>query len=333
MVPTSAAEGIAFFVVGCPRSGTTLLRAMLDSHPDVCVPPENYFTTQLLWYRADLERRDGVAVDHVLEVLRATPSFGQFGISVDDLDARWREHRPSTIADATRDIYRIYAQRAGKAFVGDKTPHHVDHVEMLADTFGEARFVHLIRDGRDVAASLAAAHFGPDSLAGASFVWRRHVLSGIVAGRRLGAARYAELRYEDLVDDPTGCVDVLCDFLGLRRDAAMLSYHERADELLAPVAIDDHIQGIRRPVTKTRDWRVDLSRNQVEVFEVLHRDMLAVLSYETLTARDRRSVRLEARAVRLAHTVRQSLMWHRKLFAQPFARRPVQAAARRAAAT
>ena len=125
-------------------------------------------------------------------------------------------------------MFALYTSRQGKARYAEKTPINVLHIELLADVFPEARFIHLIRDGRDVALSYLDTDFGASSLPEAAVQWRRFVRKGRRSGARVGAHRYQEVRYEDLVADPDTVLRSLCEFIDLPFDPSMLRYHERA---------------------------------------------------------------------------------------------------------
>ena len=246
---TSFTRPIFPFVVGCSRSGTTLLRALLDAHPLLAVPPESHF--------AVLPRLR----------LRRDPWFRLWEIDPPDL-------RGLGVADAVRAVFAAYAAAHGKPRYADKTPHYVSHLPLLADRFPEARFVHVVRDGRDVALSLLEVPWGPDDLEGAALHWRRRVLEGRAAG--LGPARYRELRYEALVADPERELRGLAAWLELSYDPAML------DPARRPVAMpypEHHHRLALAPTPGLRDWRREMSAADAARFQAVAGDALAELGY------------------------------------------------------
>src|SRR4051794_17280172 len=131
-----------FFIVGVPRSGTTLLRQMLRGHPRLAVPPESHFVP------AALNAPSGAAA---LELILRDEHFADW--QVDAADVRRRATTSDmTPASVVRAAFETYAQAQGRPRWGDKTPAYVLHMPLLAEAFPGARFVHIIRDGRDVAA-------------------------------------------------------------------------------------------------------------------------------------------------------------------------------------
>jgi hypothetical protein len=277
------------FFVGCGRSGTTLLRAMFDSHPDLAVPDEVSFVIRFA--RPHYARRygwpgrydPGAAADMVL----ANDSFRRWGLPAGEARAALTDApAPASFAATVRRAYAAYAARAGKPRYADKTPMHVLHLDRLGRLFPEARFVHLVRDGRDVASSYRSVAWGPGGIEDAALLWRRRVAAGRRAGRRLGPGRYREVRYEHLVAEPEVVVRDLCGFLEVPWDARLLRYHERAGEVIAATHFPAAHERLRMPPTPgLRDWRADLSPAEVARFEAIAGRELVAYGYERATPR------------------------------------------------
>jgi hypothetical protein len=168
MVPV-AQDSFPFFV-GVARSGTTLLRAMVDAHPEVTIPPESWFITELASRRRRYETPDDFDVERFGTDLLAHHWFARWGVDADDLYAALRERAPGDYASAIRTVFAHWAARQGKSRYGDKTPGYTTELVLLAAMFPEARVVHLIRDGRDVALSYSE-RFGVSTVK-AIRVWR-----------------------------------------------------------------------------------------------------------------------------------------------------------------
>ncbi len=290
------------FVVGCGRSGTTLLRAMLASHPELAVPPESHFIPHLARRHRRYERDDGLAVDALCSDLAGNRWFQRWDLDVAGVRSAMAEAAPADLAAALRVLYQQYALAQGKARYADKTPPYVLHIALLARLFPEAVFVHLIRDGRDVALSLMRASFGPDDFTTAVLTWRRHVLRGRTGGRSVGPGRYIEVRYEDLVDDPEQQLRRIGELAGFPFDPAMLDYHRKAADVLSGVGRPDQHQNLRQPLTRVRDWRAELTPAQREQFEALAGGLRAQLGYESGAPTVRPTVRATALGRRAATT-------------------------------
>ena len=299
------------FFVGCGRSGTTLFRAIFDSHPDLSIPGESHFIVHLLPNRHRYETTMGFDAEAFLADLLPHPRFRLWRLADEEVRAALGADPPSTLGEAIRTIFGLYAASQGKARYGDKTPGYVSHLSSLAALFPEARFVHIVRDGRDVALSYLDVSFGPESVERAAIHWKRVVERGREAGRRLGPDRYVEVRYEDLLDDPHAAVSALCAFIELEFHPDMLRYTDRAADVASGSAFPEAHGRLALPPTKgLRDWRTQMTRKDVTAFELLAGDLLAELGYERTV--DRAGVgararvagsRLRIQAGRLVHGV------------------------------
>ncbi len=266
------------FLVGSYRSGTTLVRLMLDSHPAIAIPHESYFIPQLWNHRPDRDAARAFSVDGFLDQLLSHRWFRRWELPEPDVRRALSEAAPRTYADAVRAVYAAYAESRGKSRYGDKTPKYVVEMPMLADLFPEARFVHIIRDGRDVALSLLDVNFGPRTVEEAALLWRRMVMKGRRDGRRLGS-RYVEVRYEDLVAEPEPLMRRLCSFLELPYDQAVLRYFERPD-LHREIKNPEHHRHVKEPPTPgLRDWRTGMDPRDVSAFESIAGPLLEQLGY------------------------------------------------------
>ncbi len=276
-----------------------MLRAMLDSHPSVAVPHESYFAVPALRARASYECGGVLDRGRLLDDLERDPTLTRWDLPPEVGAAVRADDDLRTVPDVLVALYRGYAETAGKPRFADKTPRNVLHVQLLADAFPDARFVHLVRDGRDVVPSLVGLPYFPDRYAEAIVYWRDRVTRGRRAGRALRAGRYHEVRYEELVADPEPTLRELCAFLDLAYDDAMLGYHERADEVVVAVAEVGHHQGIWQPPTPgMRSWRATMSAHDQELFEELAGSTLDEFGYERSGLSPSWSARLEALAWR-----------------------------------
>lgn len=265
---------VPFFVVGCPRSGTTLLRAMLDVHPRLAVPRESHFVVGLAprWFR-----RRSPTVEDVIAHRR----FGALGVDADAVRAAVSRDQPRDYAALISTVFSTYASSRGKARWGDKTPGYLGYLPLLARLFPDAQFLHIVRDGREVAASLVEQRWGPRSTVDGAFWWRNKVRAGRRAGRRLSPSRYLELRLEDLVEDPEEVLGRVCAFLGEEYAPEMLQYPER---MAAPGARESLVGGrhlTKPPTAGLRDWRAGRSRLEQDAVEAVCHPVLAALGYPT----------------------------------------------------
>lgn len=277
-------NGPPFFVVGAGRSGTTLLRVMLDKSPEVAIPPESHFIP-VLWKRRGRYGRGGriERPDVFLRDLEAFPRFQQWNIPPSSVRDQLDLWSAPTLPQAIEACYLAYVSRVNKTRWADKTPKYVNHISLLSRLFPDALFVHLIRDGRDVALSVLSREKMHRHAASAAYFWAKSVRNGRGAGRELGAARYLEVRYEDLVGEPEVQLGRLCGFLSLSFDPAMLLRDELALERVPPTKRHLHARLALPPTKGLRDWRSEMSPTEVREFEAMASNELADAGYELST--------------------------------------------------
>ncbi len=276
------------FVVGAARSGTTLLRLMLDAHPSFALPPESHFVVTLAARRLRLQRRPEVALDRVL----GHPRFALWGLDGDLVRAAAARRRPADLAGLFRVVFETYAAAQGKPRWGDKTPGYVEHLPLLAHLFPDARFIHLIRDGRSVAASIATQPWGPPTPVSAAWWWRGRVRQGRRDGARLGE-RYLEVRYEELIADPIVALSAVCRHLGTEFHPTMLGYANTAPGRL-PAGTTQPGQLHERtllPPTMSTDRFTTLPEGERRAVEHACRPVLRELGYVTSDLRPADAVR------------------------------------------
>ncbi|MFK4106482.1 sulfotransferase family protein [Streptomyces sp. NPDC019531] len=204
------------FVLGCPRSGTTLLQLMLHAHPRIALPPETRFVLPAYEDRLrfgdlrDAGNRAGLAA---WITGRKETRFHELGLDADTV-ARRIEVGPPTLGSALGITLRSYAEHHGKVRWGDKRPAYALHVEEILRLFPDAQFVHLVRDGRDCVASLLGMPWWHRGFHEAVATWAQVMdVTRRYAGR-LGPDSWHELRFEDLVTDPEPRLRELCAYLG-----------------------------------------------------------------------------------------------------------------------
>jgi hypothetical protein len=255
---------------------------MLDRHSQLAVPDESYFVPQL----ADRHLRR-VDVDGFVDDLRRLNTLADWDVPLDKVRMRLRDDMP--VGEAIATVYAVYSEEHGKPRWGDKTPMYMQNLRLLERLFPDALYVHLIRDGRDAATSFLAMPRGlvtetwmhPRTPADFACQWRTEVAAARRLGHRVGA-RYLEVRYEQLVADAEAALRRICAFAGLKFEPVMLDYAGNVD-----VSAKPHQQRLKQPPTKgVRDWRTQMSSDDVAAFERVAGDLLRELGYETSRGTD-----------------------------------------------
>lgn len=290
------------FVVGAGRSGTTLLTALLDSHPQLSIPGESGgFIFRFCLGRESWDPHGNVIDDpgvvargstsapepysrETLEALMAELGaerrYQLWGIDNAEVVELAAASRAATRADFIRSVYGAYAAHRGKPRFGDKTPDHVLYMRTVAELFPEAIFVHLIRDGRNVALALRDTSFGTGDAREAGEYWRLRVTTGAETGASLGPGRYHHLRYEDLVAEPERELRRICEFAQLPFEPGMLDHNAAAERQLSMSPIPAEDKSLLRPITSgLRDWRTQMSESDRLAFESVAGDTLKRFGY------------------------------------------------------
>ena len=269
-------------VVGCPRSGTSLLAVMLDAHSQLAIPPETSFLPNVMGMSGESETLRRRFFDIVTTDRMTISNWSDFGL---DKDRFWRKLQAIpvfTVAAGTRAFYALYGEAQNKARTGDKTPGYVFTMQHIQALLPEAHFIHVLRDPRDTAMSWRKTWFAPSQdYAVLGQYWRQNV----EAGRRLaqGLRRYLEVRFEDLVLQPEVELKRLSDYLALPYEPGMLDSGARGQARLARlqgrmhadgrmIARDErtriHVNLTRSPMAeRVEAWRREMSdaeRRQVE---------------------------------------------------------------------
>jgi hypothetical protein len=275
------------FIVGCPRSGTTLLQRMLDAHSEIAVVHETHWIPRWFEKRKGLTP-EGFVTPELVENVIADRRFANLKVAPDDVAALLDDGREMHYASFVSALFDLHARGRGKRLAGDKTPAYVRNLPTLHALWPEAKFVHLIRDGRDVELSVAEwsragsaagrfATYVRDPVATTAVWWEWNVRVGREGGAALAKGLYHEVRYERLVADPASECAALCEFLGLPYEESMLAFHE------GRTRDDPELDAKKswRPVTSgLRSWRRQMARPDVERFEAAAGELLEELGYE-----------------------------------------------------
>lgn len=278
---------------------------MLDNHPQLTIANDTHFILRAAKRELRREPRPLLTPD----LVAAVQSYRRFyRMGLDESDVKAAAGNCKTYADFVSRLYILRGQKNGKALSGEKTPDNCRNMPLLHGLFPSARFVHIIRDGRNTALSAlswANENKGPgkwsiwnkDPLATCALWWRWQAGTGVRDGQGLGDRIYHQVKYEDLVAEPEKRLEAIARFLGLPYSDSMVNYHKGKTR---------HEPGLSAksawlpPVKNLRDWRTELSTEDSEVFDGIAGDLLRETEYPCSDART--SVSVEAR-------VSQALAW------------------------
>ena len=268
---------------GMERSGTTLMSMMMGAHPQIAVP----LATTGMWFDfferfsrdyqgaqspEDLDRlvRDVMAHERIRlwrtpmnrERLLAKVELGDFGSVV-------------------TAFHEEYARQLGKPYWGNIDIATLDNMHLAHRWFPDARFLHIVRDGRDVALSNQTMPYGPGNIAECAEAWRKRLGINLRMGDILGPERYFVVCYESLVIDPAATLQGICDFLKIGFSEEMLSYAATVDARVPQEKLWLWPELKSPPqASKVDRWRREMSDSQRTVFEWIAGPLLRDLGYE-----------------------------------------------------
>ncbi|MHC4249430.1 MAG: sulfotransferase family protein [Planctomycetota bacterium] len=281
-----------FYVVGSGRSGTTLLRRILQASPQVHIPPETHpLAGAIALYRSSRHRDWAELVRRVFALFECDEYFQRaFGISLQPLLARLEKLVPGrrSLARMLDAFYRYHGEQTGQSFEkwGDKTPANTFAMSAIHAVFPRVQFVHTVRDGVDVVASMLEAKTTPalGTLDGAALRWKRSVAAARRFARRHRDACH-EIRYEELVNHATETVAELCDFLSIRYDPRMTESLDHVREM-GDVPIYGHLSKVTQPIGtgSVGRGRRELSRDDRARLQDLIGRQLSQLGYDSAIA-------------------------------------------------
>lgn len=266
------------FIVGCPRSGTTLLQSLFDSHRDLAIPMESFLYDRVAPYidrYGDLRSRD-----HLIRLFRH--------LLRDCLIRSWkltesaellasRVQKPSR-AGVFLALFESYAEQHGARHWGEKTPIHIFHLEEILADFPDCVIVHLTRDGRDVAESMRRMPWGPSTPYNLGCYWARFVKAGREFAARHPEVDYLEIRYADLVADPRGTIMPILSLLGLEGQ-----WEAKPGEVAQHYAAEHpHLQSVGQEISTDRIGRAAqfFSSHELQLIEAGCGPLLDELGYE-----------------------------------------------------
>lgn len=269
------------FIVGVDRSGTTLLNMMLHTHSKIAMPYESKFFVRYYLNRdafGDLSQPE--ARQNLIRTILNEPSVKAWDVQLREKDID--SCSCNTVENTINTVYSAYAESKGALRWGDKTPAYVENLHILNAMFPECSFIHLVRDGRDVANSIIPQWWGPDDFTTAIRTWEKRVSCARKMLAMLPSHRFIELRFEDLVGDPSRELKKICQFLNISYEKDMLiAYGHNADNMVGSRIDSIHKNLKSRPmVAHTYKWKKNLSpADQAIAYEIAGRT-LSQLGYD-----------------------------------------------------
>lgn len=269
------------FIIGNPRSGTTLLRLIVNAHPHFCVPPECGF---IQWLYASYKQwtvqwsQDKSKVDQFLIDLANCRKIETWHLHMDALKERIVATQPSSYAELCNTVLVQYTAQEKPTAIrwGDKNNYYIKHTDLLRHIFSEVRFLCIVRDGRDVACSYRelikradkSSAYYPNLPAGISEIADEWARNNQVIRNLITSDKASWVRYEDLVQSPEHTIRQICSSLDIPFDQRMLAFHteKAASEPKEMLAWKEKTQSAITS-SQTQRYKKDLSESEVLAFE------------------------------------------------------------------
>jgi len=251
------------FILGCPRSGTTLLASLLK-HSGYGEPVETHFITK--YYRkldcySPLDNKDNFK--HIIRDILKERAVMQWKLQI-DLDKFYNELAEISYQDIVNKICMLRAEHKGYKSWGDKTPHYFRNLDILYKLFSDSRYIYIVRDGRDVALSLLEKPWGPNNILTCARLWKEYNAPNDIIKELKNMGHLYFVRYEDLLDNAERIMPEVYKFLDEE-------YNE------------GKMQGLIGRIRKGNygKWKTKMNTRQIKLFENIAANTLKRFGYET----------------------------------------------------
>jgi hypothetical protein len=258
------------FIVGSQRSGTTLLRLLLNAHSRVAIPEEGTFWMPLIrsHWRHPTRSISRQKVMTYLRYITKNPQFELWGMNPTVVIRRISNiAQDISLCELMAEFYNEYARREGKEIWGEKSPSFFRKIIEIQRIFPEAKFIHIVRDGRDVYLSWKNNRPGRSNIPVAALEWKHKVEKIENSFKNLDQKQHLTIRYEDLVNSKTEVLKKVCSFLNISFEETMLDFWKRSNHYIG----SHHSELIFKPISKRSlyKWEKMFSTFQSKAFELL----------------------------------------------------------------
>ena len=232
------------FIVGCERSGTTMLRLILCSHKNIAIPPQTKFVKKL--YKRRLFYGDLSKPNNRHKLIKwfyhnHNRKTKLIDLEIDRTDIQsGLNNSGNTLGSFLATIPILYSKKQAKARWGDKRPYYIKYLSQLYELFPDAQVIHIIRDGRDTVASLMRMPWWKNNSIFAMLNWQEAIQKGNAAKTNYDRHSYMEVRYEDIIDDPTNSIKTICEFLNEEYSDDLLDFHQLSDSAVPDYKMEWH---------------------------------------------------------------------------------------------
>ncbi len=267
-----------FFIIGRPRSGTTLLRMLFEAHPQVIVPPESPFIVFLYKKYGRITQWDEATITAFCDDVMAQRYFSKWGIEHGHLlELLLQEKGECTYQHMVKKVclaYQSVYPKSDLVLIGDKNPAYALYINRAHQIFPEAKIIYITRDYRDNYLSLTRVNFEVPVVPLVVYRWK-FALKKALKLRNKNPGLIYMLRYEDLATNPEPHLRAMCDFLGLPFDASVLSFYKKKDEVEHAYESSGELKTIHRSLLKPIStdsldrWKEEMTPKQIRMADLV----------------------------------------------------------------
>ncbi len=261
------------FIVGRPRSGTTLLMSLFDAHPNVSIPPECQFVINLYSKYKNICHWDEEKIDEFIEDLKIQWRFDIWKVDLKELKRSLLAFNyEATYSDVCKCVYILNKSVFPKEdilLIGDKNPGYTIYTQRLSKIFPDAKFIHIIRDYRDNLVSIRNVDFELPITSMVVYKWT-YFIKRFRKAMNQYPGTHIEVRYEDLVRHPETELKKLCEFAGIPYREDVFKFHEKTEEALKmyPTEImNKYFGSLMKKINTSRIgiWQQGLTKKQIKI--------------------------------------------------------------------
>lgn len=287
-------------IVGCQRSGSTMLGAILGSHSKIVAIPEAQFFVDCMPSLPETQ----IDVRAVEQSVKEHYRFKIWNYKLPKLLTEFKYY-PEFFKWLVSSYAKDEHNKVPLAWV-DHQPGHVKNIAKIKAFFPNVKVIHVVRDGRAVANSIIPLDWGPNSINRAAYFWEQRIGYGLAVQRYLGKESCITLRYEDILQNPDFSTKQLCQFLGFEYEDKMLEagglkvpkFTEKQHSLVGGQLSEERING----------WQAELKKRDIEIFEKLTGDLLTYLGYQKVNTNSIKSQSATEKVMNDTRHIYQSLV-------------------------
>lgn len=277
-----------FFILGRHRSGTTLLRTIMDAHPNINIPLETPFIFTLYPKYKNIKYWDKKQLLLLYKDLSTYLNFDYLQINKEklrsDLLASEGENSFQNFVKVIYSNYTSIYKKEEIKLLGDKNPLYAIYPDEIFRIFPDAKYIFLTRDYRDHIISIKKIDFEAHMSPLLAYKWRLAAKRTLKLSNR-HPEQFFHIRYEDLVSNPEIYVKKICDFLGLKYSADVLNFYQKKDkmiELYTEEDIDKYHSSLYKPIKsdKTGIWETQLTKNQIKMADSVVGKYAEIMGYQ-----------------------------------------------------